>query len=258
MGQSVRLSVVIITKNEEKNIARCLESVRSAADEIVVVDSVSTDRTAEICRGFDVRLIEQSFLGYVEQKNFAVRNATFDHVLSLDADECLSDELRSAVMAAKADWAGHGFTMNRRNNYYGTWILRSGMYPDRKLRLWDRRRGGWGGLNPHDKVLLDNGAQVGHLDGDLLHYAYDSIAAHAHQANRFSSIAARAYLEAGRRSSLLQVFGNPALRFFRDYFVRGGFLDGFDGFMVCSLNAHMTFMKYAKLRVLQNSPDREC
>lgn len=257
MGEPIRLSVVIITHNEERNIGRCLDSVRSTADEVVVVDSGSSDSTVRICRENGARLIEQEFLGYVEQKNFAVEQASYDHVLALDADECLSDELRVEVEAVKGGWRGHAFTMNRRNNYYGAWIRRSGMYPDRKLRLWDRRQGRWGGLNPHDKVVMHNGAEIAHLPGDLLHYAYDSIASHARQANRFSSIAARAYLEAGRSGSLFHVFANPTLRFVRDYVVRGGFLDGFNGLMVCSLNSYMTFLKYAKLRVLQGSSGRE-
>lgn len=256
MGQSVRLSVVIITHNEERNIRRCLDSVRPTADEVLVVDSGSSDRTTEICREQGVRLIEQEFLGYVEQKNFAMEHASYDHILALDADECLSEELQSQVLAVKSGWRGHGYTMNRRNNYYGAWIRRSGMYPDRKLRLWDRRQGRWGGLNPHDKVVMHNGANVGHLPGDLLHFAYDSIASHARQANRFSSIAARAYFDDGRRSSLFRVFANPSVRFLRDYLIRGGFLDGFNGLMVCSLNSYMTFLKYAKLRALQDSSDR--
>ena len=253
MGEQVRLSVTVITFNEEKNIARCVDSVLPVADEVVVVDSLSTDATKQICLDRGVTFVEQPFLGYVEQKNFALDRATHDHVLALDADECLSDPLRDRIAEIKSDWGADGYSMNRFNNYYGTWIRHSAVYPDRKLRLWDRRKGRWGGTNPHDKVRMEPGASVRHLDVDLLHYAYDSIDSHARQANHFSNVAARAYFDEGRRSNVLKVVLNPTSRFLRDYVWRLGFLDGFEGFMVCSINAYMTFLKYAKLRDLQKA-----
>jgi glycosyltransferase involved in cell wall biosynthesis len=250
MGERVQLSVVVITFNEEKNIGRCIDSVLPVADEVVVIDSLSADRTKEICLERGVTFIEQPFLGYVEQKNFALDRAANDHVLSLDADECLSEPLRDRVAGIKTNWVADGYSMNRFNNYYGKWIRHSAVYPDRKLRLWDRRRGRWGGTNPHDRVEMQNGARVEHLDVDLLHYAYDS----ARQANHFSNVAAQAYLDAGRTSSLLQVLLNPTFRFVRDYFWKLGVLDGFYGLTICSINSYMTFLKYAKLRDLQKPP----
>jgi glycosyltransferase involved in cell wall biosynthesis len=251
MGERVQLSVVVITFNEERNIARCIDSVLPVADEVVVVDSLSTDRTREICLERGVTFIEQPFLGYVEQKNFALDQAANDHVLALDADECLSEPLRDRVSGIKTNWVADGYTMNRFNNYYGKWIRHSAVYPDRKLRLWDRRRGRWGGTNPHDRVEMQDGARVEHLDVDLLHYAYDSIDSHARQANHFSNVAAKAYRDAGRTSNLVKVVLNPTFRFVRDYFLKLGFLDGFYGLTICSINAYMTFLKYAKLRDLQ-------
>lgn len=256
MRNEIQLSVTIITLNEETNIGRCLDSVLPVADEVVVVDSLSTDRTKEICLQRDVAFLEQPFLGYIEQKNFALSRAANDHVLALDADECLSEALRDRILEVKANWSGEGFTMNRRNNYYGRWIRHGSVYPDRKLRLWDRRKGSWGGTNPHDKVIMDPGARVTHLGADLLHYAYDSIDSHARQANHFSSLAAQAFFDAGRRSSLVKILTNPTLRFLRDYVVRRGFLDGFYGFVISSIDAYMTFLKYAKLRDLQRSSER--
>lgn len=256
MSQPIRLSVPIITHNEAANIGRCIDSVLPVADEVVVVDSLSTDRTLDICAAKGVRIIEQPFAGYVEQKNFAIEQAACDHVLSIDADECLSPRLAELVARVKADWSADGFTVNRCNNYYGTWMRHGGLYPDRKIRLWDRRKGRWGGFNPHDHVLMEEGAVVNDLGADLLHYAYGSIEEHAHQANRFSTIAAQAYFDAGRPGTLLNVLVNPTVRFLRDYFVRLGFLDGFHGFMVCNIDAHMTFLKYAKLRELHKSGTR--
>ena len=256
MGQQIRLSVPIITYNEAANIGRCIDSVLPVADEIVVVDSLSTDRTLDICATKGVRIFEQPFLGYVEQKNFAIEQASCNHVLSLDADECLSPRLAELVATVKANWSADGFTVNRCNNYYGKWMRYGGLYPDRKLRLWDRRKGRWGGFNPHDHVLMAEGAVVTDLGADLLHYAYRSIEDHANQANRFSTIAARAYFDAGRSGTLLNVLANPAVRFLRDYFARFGFLDGFHGFMVCKIDAHMTFLKYAKLSKLHKLSDR--
>jgi glycosyltransferase involved in cell wall biosynthesis len=253
MGERVRISVVVITFNEERNVGRCLDSVVGVADEVVVVDSLSTDRTREICLERGVNLIEQPFLGYVEQKNFALDRAAHDHVLALDADECLSGPLKDRISAIKSNWTADGYSMNRFNNYYGKWIRHSAVYPDRKLRLWDRRKGRWGGTNPHDRVAMQPGATVEHLDVDLLHFAYDSIDSHARQANHFSTVAARAYLDAGRTSTPAKVLLNPTFRFVRDYFWKLGFLDGFYGLTICSINAYMTFLKYAKLLDLQKT-----
>jgi glycosyltransferase involved in cell wall biosynthesis len=257
MGQRVKLSAVIITLNEERNIRRCLRSLRPVADEIVVVDSLSTDRTREICQFWDVRFIEHPFVDYPTQKRFATGQATHRHVLSLDADESLSPRLASCTLEAKADWTADGFTMNRRNNYYGTWFRHSGLYPDRKLRLWDREKGDWQGAYVHEKVIMQPGATVGHLEGDLLHHAYGSIEAHVRQANRFSTLAAMAYRERGKPSNLPRVLLHPAYRFVRDYVVRLGFLDGYHGLLACTVNAYMTFLKYAKLRRLRRRADEE-
>ncbi len=257
MSRNVPISVAVITLNEEKNIARCLDSVVDVADEIVVVDSLSTDRTREIAAERGARVIEQPFLGHIQQKNFAMEQAKHRHVLSLDADECLSPELARQVAEAKQDFQADGYTVNRYNNYYGYWIKGAALYPDRKLRMWDRERGRWDGMNPHDKVHMQPGTDVRQLKGDLLHYAYDSLTSHMDQANKFSSIAARAYHEKGRRGSVAAMALHPTFRFLWDYFPRRGFMDGFPGFMVCAINAYMTFLKYAKLRDLQQRELKE-
>ena len=153
------ISVVIITFNEEKNIGRCLESVKNIADEIVVLDSFSTDKTEEICLQHGASFFQHPFDGHIEQKNRAITYATYPHILSLDADEVLSPELEQSIKAVKENWQADGYYFNRLTNYCGKWIRHCGWYPDRKLRLWDSRKGKWGGVNPHDKYMLEPNAK---------------------------------------------------------------------------------------------------
>ena len=254
MKNRVKISAAIITFNEENNIGRCLESLQVVADETVVVDSHSTDRTQEICKTKGVRFIQNPFEGHIEQKNYAVSCASFDHILSLDADEALSDGLRQSIFAAKQSWDCDGYSFNRLTNYCGKWIRHCGWYPDIKLRLWDRSKGRWGGVNPHDHVIMDDASRIGYLSGDLLHYSYPTIDHHIAQINRFSTIAARAVFERGRRANLLlDVCLNPALTFFKKYFLKLGMLDGYEGFAISVHTAYGKFLKYAKLRELEKS-----
>lgn len=245
-----KISVVIITLNEEKNIARCLESVKDVADEIVIVDSFSTDRTEEICKEFHARFIRHAFEGHIEQKNWAVDQASFDHVLSLDADEELSGRLKRSILEVKENWSCDGYYFNRLTNYCGKWIRHTSWYPARKLRLWDRRKGRWGGVNPHDKFKLEKGATKKFLKGDLLHYSYYTINEHIAQINKFSTIVANAYFQDNRRASYGNIIFHPLWRLFRDYIIKLGFLDGFYGLVISVNSAHETFLKYIKLRKL--------
>lgn len=252
-GNMTPISAVILTLNEEKNIGRCLDSLQGVADEIVVVDSFSTDRTEEICREKGVRFIAHTFEGYIEQKNWALTQASYDHIISLDADEALSEPLKASVLEAKEQWTNDGYTMNRLTNYCGTWIRHSSWYPDRKLRLFDRRMGKWGGLNPHDVFLLHEDCHTRHLKGDLLHYSYYTYSDHLKQVDHFTSIAARAMFEKGRKANFVKLFLNPPFVFFRNYFLKLGILDGFHGYLICHITAMATFIKYAKLRALNRS-----
>ena len=248
----MKLSVSIITFNEEKNIARCIRSVAEIADEIVVVDSLSTDNTKQICLDLGTKFIEQPFLGYKEQKNFALEQVQHDHVLSLDADEALSPELLSSIKREKAaGFAASGYTMNRRSWYCDSWIYHGYWYPDTKLRLAKRSKVNWKGINPHDKLEIDSSEKVVHLAGDILHYTYYTIDEHVQQGNKFSTIAAKAYFEQGKRSSILKLLVNPAWAFFSSYLLKKGFLDGFNGYVISKQTANQTFLKYAKLLQLQ-------
>jgi glycosyltransferase involved in cell wall biosynthesis len=234
----VKISAVIITFNEERKIEACIQSLLPVADEIVIVDSCSNDRTKDICGRYPVRFITHAFEGYVAQKNFALRQCTYDHVLALDADERLSGELLQSILKAKKNWGdASGYSFNRFNNYCGKWIRFCGWYPDRKIRLWDRRTAVWGGEDPHDKVVMPR-ARVKQLQGDLLHYAYYSVDEHLLQVYKFAQIAARAKFRNGKKSVfLVHVLLNPAFKFVKNYVFQLGFLDGYYGFVFCALTS---------------------
>ncbi|WP_187262522.1 glycosyltransferase family 2 protein [Pontibacter beigongshangensis] len=244
---SVKISVVIITYNEERVIGPCLDSVAGIADEIVVVDSFSTDRTKEICESYGVNFSANPFVGHIEQKNHALTLASYDHVLSLDADEALTEELREAVAAAKANWTKDAYKLARLTNYCGSWIKHSGWYPDWKVRLFDRRKAHWGGQNPHDRVILAAEATLGILKGDLLHYSYYSIKQHLDQVNFFTEIALEEMKRRNKRTSILALLLKPPFKFIKMYFVQLGFLDGFAGFCIAVISSYAVFVKYAKL-----------
>ncbi len=254
----LKISAVIITYNEEANIERCLDSLEGTADEVLVVDSFSSDRTADICKSKGVDFIQHPFDGHIEQKNYALSCASNDYVLSLDADEALSEELIQSIQAAKQDWTEDGYSVNRLTNYCGKWIRHCGWYPDTKIRLWDRSKGHWGGVNPHDHVVMDEPIRIRHLSGDLLHYSYPTIRDHISQINSFSDIAARAAFEKGRQSNLaLDICLNPTLTFFKKYFLKLGLLDGYEGFVISISTAYGKFLKYIKLRELERQRDSD-
>ena len=252
-----KISAVIITFNEEANIRRCLHSLRDIADEIVVVDSFSTDRTESICSEFGVRFIKNPFVGHIEQKNFAMDQAAHDLVLSLDADEELSAELQQSIALVKANLSikdrpePDGYAFNRLNFYCGKFIRHGVWYPDRKIRLWNRRKGRWGGENPHDTVMMAKDSHVAKLRGDLLHYSYHTLADHVAQMNKFSDIAAREAFKKGKKTRLLiHLVFYPVYTFIKSYFLRLGLLDGYPGFLVASQAAYYRFLKYSKLKNL--------
>lgn len=247
------LSVVIITYNEEQNIARCINSVKSLADEIIVLDSYSSDKTVEIARSHGAVIYQERFRGYIGQKNFAMQLASNNYILSLDADEALDDELIASIMKAKESFSHRAYSMNRCTDYCGRFMRHGLWYPDKKIRLFDRRIANWGGLNPHDKIILQKGFTQQHLSGDILHYAFGNIEDLIWRDNRFSSIAAVSLYNTGRRSSWYRMLVHPAWAFVNGYFLRLGFLDGFEGFSFAVNTSHQVFLKYSKLYKLQRS-----
>ncbi|OWY25143.1 glycosyltransferase family 2 protein [Sphingobacteriales bacterium UPWRP_1] len=256
-ANKVSISAVIITFNEAKNIARCLNSLAGIADDIVVVDSFSTDDTPQICRSFaNVRFIQHAFEGHIEQKNYANTQALYPHILSLDADEALSEPLRQSILEAKNNWQYDGYYMNRLNNYCGAWIRHGTWYPDRKLRLWNSQKGNWGGTNPHDRFIMDKTAKTGRLTGNLLHYTVHSIQQHIGQINKFSSIRAAGMFTKGIKPNFYRLYCKPVIGFVWSYFFRLGFLDGYFGFVISLNSAYSVFLRYAKLKELwkNNNP----
>lgn len=247
----VALSVVIITFNEEKNISRCIKSIQHLADEIVVVDSFSQDTTCQLAQELGARVLQHPFVGHIEQKNFALAQAQYHHILSLDADEAVDAELAQAILQAKMRWPADGYFAKRLTNYVGQWIYHCGWYPDWKLRLFDRRQAHWGGNNPHDIIVMNAAATVHRLPGNIQHYSYLSVSDHITQTNKFTSIAARAAFAYGVRSTTLQIIMRPILKFIRDFFIKGGIRDGRYGLIICLINALSTFLKYTKIQELQ-------
>ena len=248
-----KISVVIITFNEEKNIQRCIESVKDIADEIVVLDSFSADRTEEICKAYDVKFFQHKFDGHIQQKNRALDLAENDYVLSLDADEALDETLKKKILRIKNNLQSDAYYFNRMTNYLGKWIKHTDWYPDRKLRLWNRKKGKCGGDNPHDHVIMNQGTKKTYLKGNLLHFSYYSIHQHIEQINFFTDIGAAEAFKKGKKVSIPMIYLKSLWKFFNSYFLRLGFLDGYYGYLVCRLSAQAKFLKYAKLRELHKN-----
>ncbi|HKC50153.1 MAG TPA: glycosyltransferase family 2 protein [Myxococcota bacterium] len=248
------ISGVVICLNEADRIGRCLESL-AFCDELVVVDSGSTDGTRDVARRYTEHTIEQPFLGYVKQKNFALERAKHDWVICLDADEALSPELRESLQAALArvDDRVSGYELDRVTHYLGVWHDHGEWYPDWQLRVFRRSRGRWAGMDPHDRVELDG--RVERLSGRLLHWNYRSLSEHIQTTDRFSARMAGSMQEAGVRFRLADLLLRPIARFFKGYVLRQGFRDGMAGFVVSAATAYYVFMKYAKLWELERGSD---
>ena len=242
-----KVSVTVITKNEAANIGAALASVRWA-DEIVVVDSESTDTTVDLARQATERVVVRAWAGYVAQKNFAASLATHDWILSLDADERATPALAEEIQAELANPRHAAYRMPRVTWHLGRWIRSTDWYPDDQLRLYDRRTAQWTGQYVHEAVTVKG--SVGRLRGELQHFAYRDIADHLETIDRYTTYAARQMNESGRRAGLLQLAGHPPLAFLRNYIARGGIRDGIPGFIISSLNAYYVFLKFAKLREL--------
>lgn len=246
------ISAVIITYNEAHNIERCIKSLQKVADEIVVVDSFSEDQTVALAEKLGAKVVQHAFAGHIQQKNWAISQASHPHILSLDADEALDAELEAEILKVKANWHADGYYLNRLTRYCGTWIKHGHWYPDRKLRLWDSRKGKWGGQNPHDTFILNPGTNTARLAGQLLHYSINTFEEHLAQIRKFTDISSRAAFENGKRSNWLKMIFSPTLKFVKSYFMRLGFLDGKAGWMVARWSAYATYLKYRKLYRLQH------
>ena len=243
----IPFSVVIITRNEEQFLPQCLRSLDGLGNEIIVVDDYSTDRTPEICKSWRVRYIQHHFEGHIEQKNFALSQASHPWVLSLDADEALTDTLRHSIRQVMQAPDCDGYSFNRLNYYCGKPIRHGGWYPDRKLRLFNRTKGRWGGINPHDTVVMEPGSRIRKIKGSLKHHAYDSVREHIDKVYRYTDIYSRDFINKKKSAGLRHLLVNPFWKLVRNYFLRLGFLDGKEGLYISAIQAWETYMKYHKI-----------
>ncbi len=241
-----RLSVVVVTHNEEERIRACLESA-AWADELIVVDAESTDKTATIARELTDHVVVRPWPGFAAQKNFGLEQAHGDWILSLDADELVSAELREEIVAVLAGGAGHvGYAIPRRNVFWGRWIRHGGLYPDWQLRLFERGRGRFVERSVHESVAVDG--SVGRLAGHLEHRSYRDVADFLERAERYATLAADEWLASGRRSRpLVDLVGRPLGRFLGMFVARAGFLDGWRGFLLAVLYGYYVLMRSAKV-----------
>lgn len=243
-----KISGVIITYNESRNIAKCIESLLTIVDEIIVVDSFSTDDTVSIAKSLGAVIYQHKFEGHIEQKNWALSKTNYDYVLSLDADERLSPDLIQSIKALSKPLNKNAYEFNRLNNYCGSWIRHGGWYPDKKIRLWKKSEGFWSGENPHDIVKINNNDQVEWLKGDILHYSFKTEEEHLHQIDYFTDIASKDLFLKKRRVSFLWPYFSGLFKFIRDYILRFGLLDGKAGWKIAKNSAYASYLKYRKLR----------
>jgi glycosyltransferase involved in cell wall biosynthesis len=245
------ISATIITHNESANIARAIESL-ACADEVVVIDSNSTDSTQEIAMGLGARVIAHEFNGFAAQKNFASKQARHDWVLSLDADEELDPSAQAAITEWKASTpTASGYRFARRAQYLGRWILHSGWYPDFKVRLFDRRQGNWQGAFVHESVVLNG--QVARMPGEILHYTCNSLDEHLQRIEFYTDLAAKEMFDQNQKVNALRRAVAPPWIFLNTYFLRLGVLDGSQGYLIAKMAARYVRRKYSKLQMLRDS-----
>jgi hypothetical protein len=244
------LSAVIITKNAATQIGACLASL-AFADELLVVDSGSTDGTVEIAKAAGARVLQAEWLGFGRQKQFAVTHAAHDWVLCLDADECVSDALRASIVSELSAPRATAYDMARCNRFMGHWLRHGEGYPDWSLRLFDRRHARWSDDPVHEKVLAN--VRPARLSGDLRHDSAETLDHYLDKQNRYTTLQAEAMHAAGKRASLVRLVLSPLARFIKFYVIRFGFLDGQAGLVHIAIGCMNSFNKYAKLLALQRT-----
>ena len=250
----MKISATIITLNEEENIREALASVEWA-DEVIVVDSGSTDKTCEIAEAAGARVIKRDWPGFAQQKQFAAEQAAHDWVFSLDADERVSPELSNSIAALRKlskTQRADGYRIARRSFYQGRWIKGGGWYPDRQLRLYKKSRGRWADRYIHESVRMDADARVENLEGDILHYSVRNSAQHHRMiGERYAPLAARQMFEEGRRTSRLRIATAAPFAFIRSFILKGGFRDGMAGLTIARFAGHHDFLKHIMLWEMQ-------
>jgi glycosyltransferase involved in cell wall biosynthesis len=255
---STLLSVVIITKNEESNIERCLKSLLTIADDIVIFDSYSTDKTRELSLKYPVQFVEHPWLGYAQTKNLANQKARYDWILSLDADEELSETLQKSILEIKNAGIEHACKINRLTNYCGKWIRHSSWYPDHKIRIFNRKNAEWQGDYVHEKLcILNFDPEITLLKGHCYHYSVKSIEDHVAQVNKFSTLSALEQLHKGKKPSWVKLLFSPVSKFIGIYFFKSGFRDGLYGFSIAVISAYSRFLRALKLYQMTRDSHRQ-
>ena len=251
-----KISACIISFNEEKKIEDCLKSLVGIVDEIIVVDSNSSDNTVNLAKNYAATVINQDFLGYIEQKNFAVQQASHDWILSLDCDERLSPELQKAIIAIKDNVAAFdAYRMPRKTFYVYQWLNHC-WYPDLKIRLFNKQTAQWGGTNPHDHIIT-SGENINQLNGDIYHYSFDSISDHLKTIDKFTEIGAEELIRKNKSFNIFSPITHASWTFIKLYVLKRGFMDGFAGFVVSTLSFMHVFVKYSKAIIKRKgSPSR--
>jgi len=246
----MKITATIITFNEERNIERCIRSVEGVADEVIVLDSLSTDRTEEICKSLGVRFEKRAWEGYSESKNYLNSLVETDYILSLDADEALDATLKQEIIALKGVDNPQIYSLNRLTNYCGKWIKHSGWYPDVKARLFPKEGSSWNGAIVHEELIFPEGLKMIQLDGHLEHYSYYSFEDHRTRADKYSRLTALKMHQAGKKASVLKPYLSAIGRFISMYIIKAGFLDGKMGFKIAQISAQSNVFKYKELRRL--------
>lgn len=249
---SIKISAFIITKNEEKNIESCLRSL-NFINEIVVVDDFSDDATQDICKKYGVKLIEHKFTGFRDQKKFAMEQTTNDWVLELDADERVSEEMKMSILSLKENVLKEfdGFEFRRKNYFLGKWLKHSAMYPDYKIRLYNKQKGRWSDNNIHEKFILNG--KIKKIDADILHYQDVDLLKFFLKTLRYNKLVAEEMLLRGKKAKWYHYTIRPFYTFLYRYIFRLGFLDGFAGFIISVMGAFGTFAKYSFLKEFEKN-----
>ena len=244
------ISAIIITFNEERNIGRCIESLLPVMDEIIIIDSFSTDKTKEICSAYPVKFIENKWLGYSQTKNLGNNLAKFNYIFSIDADEALSKDLQEEILSLKKTNLNGVYKVNRLTNYCGKWIYHCGWFPDWKIRLFPKEFSKWNNAIVHEELEFSHSLPENKFQSVLEHYSYYSFAQHQEKADQYSLLTAKKYFDQKKKSMVFSPIISAVSRFVSMYFLKLGFLDGSSGFMIAKISAKSNFLKYKELNRL--------
>jgi glycosyltransferase involved in cell wall biosynthesis len=253
--EKMEISAVIITLNEEKRLEPALKGLEDAVSEIIIVDAYSSDKTLEIARRYTKKVYQRKWTNFSDQKNFGNSKASYSWILSLDADERLSPELRKEILALKDEEPRcSGFSMPRQVFYLGRWIRHSGWYPDRKIRLFRKDKARWEGAYVHEELVIEG--EVVRLKGSIHHFTYRNIQDHLNKINKFSELGAKKLYSQKKKCRWYHLFFLPFFRFLKSYLWKGGFLDGFAGLVISVSNGYAIFIRYAKLKEIWKKGER--